>query len=138
MGARVGLATLHYRIVAEGQGMKGQPFIKRMGFALHGLRLAVQREGSLRTHLLAAATVLVLLLATRPAPLWWALLALAVGLVLVAELVNSALEALIDHLHPERHPEIGAAKDIAAGAALVASGIAVVVGVAFVLDWLGG
>ncbi|MCM2321253.1 MAG: diacylglycerol kinase [Pseudomonas sp.] len=116
--------------------MKGQPFIKRVGFALHGLRLAVQREGSFRSHLLASAAVLAVLLLTRPAPLWWALLALAVGLVLVAELVNSALEALIDHLHPESHPEIGAAKDIAAGAALVASGIAVVVGVAFVLDWL--
>ncbi|HEY6611485.1 MAG TPA: diacylglycerol kinase [Pseudomonas sp.] len=116
--------------------MKGQPFIKRVGFALHGLRLAVQREGSLRTHLLATAAVLVLLLVTRPAPLWWALLALAVGLVLVAELVNSALEALIDHLHPDSHPEIGAAKDIAAGAALVASGVAVVVGVAFLLQWL--
>ena len=118
--------------------MKGQPFIRRMGFALHGLRLAVQREGSLRTHLLAAALVLLVLLVTRPAAVWWALLALAVGLVLVAELINSALEALIDHLHPERHPEIGAAKDIAAGAALVASGIAVVVGAAFVVQWLAG
>ena len=118
--------------------MRGQPSTRRVGFALHGLRLAVQREGSLRSHLLAAAAVLAVLLATRPAPLWWALLALAGGLVLVAALVNSALETLIDHLHPERHPEIGAAKDIAAGAALVASGIAVVVGVAFALDWLAG
>ena len=118
--------------------MKGQPFIKRLGFALHGLQLAVQREGSLRTHLLAAAAVLLVLLAIRPAPLWWALLALAVGMVLVAELFNSALEALSDHLHPEEHPEIGAAKDIAAGAVLVASAIAVVVGLAFALDWLTG
>lgn len=118
--------------------MKGQPFIKRVGFALHGLQLAVRREGSFRLHLLAAALVLLVLLATRPAPLWWALLTLAVGLVLVAELVNSALEALSDHLHPEVHPEIGAAKDIAAGAVLVASGIAVVVGLAFALDWLAG
>ncbi|MCC6075620.1 diacylglycerol kinase [Pseudomonas sp. GCM10022188] len=118
--------------------MKGQPFIKRVGFALHGLQLAVRREGSFRIHLLAAALVLLVLLATRPGPLWWALLTLAVGLVLVAELVNSALEALSDHVHPEEHPEIGAAKDIAAGAVLVASGIAVVVGLAYALDWLAG
>ena len=82
--------------------------------------------------------MLALLLATRPAPLWWAVMALAVGLVLVAELINTALEAVVDRLHPERHPEIGAAKDIAAGAVLVASGIAVVVGVAFVVHWLAG
>lgn len=117
--------------------MKGQAFIRRLGFAWHGLRLAVCRESSFRTHLLAAAGVLAVLLALRPALVWWAVLALASGLVLVAELLNSALEALVDHLHPERHPEIGAAKDIAAGAVLVASLIAVGVGLAFLLHLLG-
>ncbi|ASL25317.1 diacylglycerol kinase [Azotobacter chroococcum] len=113
--------------------MKGQPFGKRLGFALHGLRLAVARERSLRTHLLAATALLAVLLATRPAPLWWVLLALAVGLVLVAELFNSALETLLDHLHPGQHPEIGTAKDIAAGAVLVACAVAVLAGAAFLL-----
>ena len=88
--------------------MKGQPFRRRLGYAVHGLRLAVGREASLRTQLFAAAALLALLLATRPAPLWWAVMALAVGLVLVAELINTALEAVVDRLHPERHPEIGA------------------------------
>jgi len=110
---------------------KGQGFARRAGFALNGIRLAVGRERSMRTHMLAAAAVLAALAVTRPPALWWAILALAVGLVLVAELANSALETLIDRVHPERHPEIGAAKDIAAGAVLVASGIALVVGVAF-------
>lgn len=114
-------------------GLKGQGLGRRARFALNGLKLAVARERSIRTHLLAAAAVLLVLLVTRPAPLWWAVLALAVGLVIVAELANSALETLIDHVHPDRHPEIGAAKDIAAGAVLVASGIAVVVGIAFLL-----
>ena len=117
--------------------MKGQPFHRRVAFALHGLKLAVMREKSFRTHLLAAAAVALILLLTRPAAVWWAILALAVGLVLVTELLNSALEALIDHLHPEEHPEVGAAKDIAAGAVLVASAIALVVGIVFILDWAG-
>lgn len=114
--------------------MKGQRFGKRARFALNGLRLAVRRERSLRTHLLATATVLAVLLITRPAPVWWAVLALAIGLVLVAELLNSALETLIDHLHPAHHPAIGAAKDIAAGAVLIASAMAVAAGAAFLLD----
>ena len=117
--------------------MKGQGFNKRLGFALQGLRLALSREKSLRTHLSVTAAVLLVLLVIRPAALWWAILALAIGLVLVTELLNSALETLIDHLHPEAHPEIGAAKDMAAGAVLVASVIAVVVGAAFVFSWLG-
>lgn len=113
--------------------MKGLPFRRRLGFALAGLKLAARRERSFRCQLLAAAMVLGLLLATRPAPLWWALLGLATGLVLMAELFNSALETLLDHLHPERHPAIGAAKDLAAGAVLVASVVALVVGLAFLL-----
>ena len=113
--------------------MKGLPFLRRLGFALAGLKLAARRERSFRCQLLAPAMVLGLLLATRPAPLWWALLGLATGLVLMAELFNSALETLLDHLHPERHPAIGAAKDLAAGAVLVASVVALVVGLAFLL-----
>lgn len=116
--------------------MKGQSFIKRLGFALRGLTLAARREKSLRTHLLAFAAVLAVLGVTHAPPLWWAILLLTAGFVLVTELLNSALETLIDYLHPEQHPEIGAAKDIAAGAVLVASLIAVVVAIAFVLDWL--
>ncbi|ENO85273.1 diacylglycerol kinase [Thauera linaloolentis] len=116
--------------------MKGQGFIRRLRFALLGLRRTIGAERSFRTHLVAAAVVLAVLLAARPAPLWWAILGLAVGLVLMAELFNTALETLIDHLHPEQHPEIGAAKDIAAAAVLVASGAAVVAGLAFAADWL--
>lgn len=117
--------------------MKGQSFDKRLGYALRGLVLAIGREKSLRTQLLAAAAILIVLLLVRPAALWWAILALAAGLVLVAELANTALETLIDHLHPERHPEIGVAKDIAAGAVLLASFMALLVGIAFLLSCLG-
>lgn len=115
--------------------MKGQPFHRRLMFALHGLKLAIARERSFRAHVGAAVLVVLMLLLFRPTAIWCAILALTVGLVLVAELLNSALEALIDHLHPEVHPEVGAAKDIAAGAVLVASAIALVVGVVFILDW---
>ncbi|NLF53988.1 MAG: diacylglycerol kinase [Thauera phenolivorans] len=118
--------------------MKGRGLIVRMGFALNGLKLAVVRERSVRTHLAAVAGVLALLLAMRPAPLWWAVMALTVGFVLAAELLNSALEVLADRLHPERHPEIGAAKDIAAGAVLLASAVAVAVGLAFLWAHFGG
>ena len=111
--------------------MKGLAFRRRIGFALHGIVIAFNRERSFRTQCLAGAVILVILLLVRPAPLWWAVGALTVGLVLVAELVNTALETLVDHLHPERHPAIGAAKDIAAGAVLLASSIAVLVAVAF-------
>lgn len=113
--------------------MKGQSFGRRLGFALHGLCLAFRREHSVRMQALAAGGVLAVLALTRPPPLWWALGALSIGLVVVAELVNTALEALADRLHPELHPEIKAVKDIAAAAVFVASVVAVVVAAVFVL-----
>lgn len=111
--------------------MKGQSFYKRLGFAFSGLYLAYFRERSFRYHVFACAGVLVTLVITRPSPAWWAMGALAVGFVMVAELINTAIEALADRLHPERHPEIRAVKDIAAAAVLVSSVTALLVAVAF-------
>ncbi|MHA3886450.1 diacylglycerol kinase [Stutzerimonas stutzeri] len=118
--------------------MKGQPFYRRLRFARHGLAQAWRRERSVRTHLLAATLVLLVLLLTRPAAIWWAALTLTVGLVVIAELLNSALETLMDYLHPQQHPEIGVAKDIAAAAVLIASLVALGVGAAFLFSLLGG
>jgi diacylglycerol kinase (ATP) len=63
----------------------------------------------------------------RPAPVWWALSILSMLLIIAVELLNSALEATVDRLHPERHPSIGTAKDMAAGAVFltVLAGLAV-------------
>lgn len=49
----------------------------------------------------------------------WALLVIAVVMVISAEMLNSALEYTLDLLHPGEHPLVKAAKDIAAGAVLV-------------------
>ncbi|HMA13015.1 MAG TPA: diacylglycerol kinase [Steroidobacteraceae bacterium] len=117
----------------ESRTMKGQSLFRRLGFALAGLRWALLREASFRTHLLAAAVVLATLVAVRPSAAWWAIGLMAVGMVLVAELINSALETLADRLHPEQHPEIRIAKDLAAAAVLVASVIALIVAAIFVL-----
>ncbi len=114
--------------------MKGQSLFRRTGFALAGLRSALQRESSFRTHLLATMVVLTALIALRPPAIWCAMIVLAVGLVLVAELVNSALETLADRLHPERHPEIRVAKDMAAAAVLVASIVALAIAAIFLLS----
>ena len=115
--------------------MKGQSFWRRLGFALHGIKVTTTRERSFRTQLLFAFLLVVLLLTIRPSALWCAVMILTVGLVLVTELVNSAFETLIDRVHPDQHPEIGAAKDIAAGAVLVSSLVSLAVALIFFVDW---
>ena len=108
--------------------MKNRRFAERLGFSLAGLRIVYRREKSFRSQCALALAAGLAALALRPDPLWWGLLALATGLVLALELVNSALEYLLDHLHPDLAREIGAAKDAAAAAVLVASLAAAAVG----------
>ena len=53
----------------------------------------------------------------------------AMGLVFVSEGLNTALETTIDVLHPDKHPMIGRAKDMAAGATLSASIVSIIIGI---------
>ena len=64
--------------------MKGQGIIRRFGYARNGIVTAFRRERSMRTHGAAAAAVAIFLALTGASTLWWALVGLAVGLVLVA------------------------------------------------------
>ena len=105
--------------------MKNQPFGARLGFAMAGLRWAIRAERSLRSQLTIAVAVLLALCLVRPPPIWWAVILLAMAAVLTAELLNTALERLIDHLQPAIHPEIQVVKDCAAAAVLVMAGGAV-------------
>ena len=124
--------------------MKNGNFIERLGFALAGLAAAVRRERSVRTHLAFAGLAALALLVLRPAAIWWALVAVVIALVVALELVNSAVETVIDRLHPERHEEMRIAKDMLAGAVLLISAAALVVALMLVIDswprlgWLHG
>jgi undecaprenol kinase len=107
---------------------KNRPFRDRLGFALAGIRTVATRERSFRTQIFLALAALAAAAALRPGLLWCALLLLSIGLVLALECLNGALEYALDRLHPDLHPEIGRAKDAAAGAVLIASMTAAAVG----------
>lgn len=118
--------------------LKNRRFAVRLGFAFAGLRLVFVREKSFRSQSALAAAALLITIAVRPGPLWTALVALSIALVLALELANSAFEYLLDHLHPDFAREVGAAKDAAAAAVLVASVAASAVGALMLLATLGG
>lgn len=114
--------------------MKNLPFRVRLQFAFAGLRAALRTENSFRFHLLTAMIMVAILAWRRPVPMWWGIITLTMMVVLVAELVNTAVEHLADHLHPDQHPRIKVVKDCAAAAVLIASIGAAGVGAAFILD----
>ena len=112
---------------------KNLSFVARFRFACAGLASALRSEASMRVHVVAFALLLAVLVAFRPEPLWWALAILASAAVVTTELVNTAIEHLADHLHPEIHPSIRIVKDCAAAAVLVAVMGALGVGVALLI-----
>ncbi len=113
---------------------KNRPLHARVVVALQGIAAAFARERSFRTQVgLATAAVLALII-LRPALIWWAVVAMSCALVLGLELMNSALEALVDHLSPDEHPEVRLVKDLAAGGVLIASIGSLVCGVLLVLS----
>jgi undecaprenol kinase len=114
--------------------VKNLSFQKRLAFALNGLIVALRSENSFRIHVLATVFVLGVLMWRRPQPLWWAIIFITLMVVLAMELVNTAVEHLADHLHPDQHPRIKIVKDCAAAAVLVTSLGALCVAVAFVID----
>lgn len=99
---------------------KNPPFAARLRFALAGLGHAVRAEQSIRIQLGVLAVVLMAMLILRPGPLWWGLVLLASSGVVAAELLNTAVEHLADHLHPRIHPSIKIVKDCAAAGVLLA------------------
>jgi undecaprenol kinase len=111
--------------------LKNQSFPARLGFALQGLAHALRTERSVQIQAVAAVVVLLALLKLRPSWGWWALCGLASAGVIAAELLNTAIEKLADHLHPDLHPGIQVVKDCAAAAVLVA--VLGALGVAFAL-----
>jgi undecaprenol kinase len=113
---------------------KNQSFAKRLGFAVTGFCHALRAERSLRTHLGLLVAVAVALVYLKPPAVWWGLVILCAACVLAAELFNTAIEHLADHVHPELHPQIRVVKDCAAAAVLCAALGALGVAIAFAVE----
>jgi diacylglycerol kinase (ATP) len=82
----------------------------------------------MRRHFIAALALLVTVLFLRVSPLEFTLLAISICFVLFAELLNTAIEVVVDMVSPDFHPLAKTAKDVAAGAVLVAAVGAAVMG----------
>ncbi|MDE1900590.1 MAG: diacylglycerol kinase [Alphaproteobacteria bacterium] len=112
--------------------MKNDYLLKRVGYAVSGIIESLRSENSFRLQAAALILVVLVLIVTQPAPIWWALLLLTSGGVLAVELINTAVEKLIDHLHPDQHAVLKTVKDTLAGAVLVMSLTALLVFAAFI------
>ncbi len=98
-------------------------------FAIQGFRTAIRSERNIKVMLAAGACAIVAGLVVQLDALSWAIVLLCCGVVISAELVNTAIETTIDLVSPEFHPLAGRAKDIAAAAVWVLATIVAIVGI---------
>jgi diacylglycerol kinase len=110
--------------------------IKSFGFALNGIRSVIQSETNMKIHLTISFLVVVFGFVFSISVLEWLACLLCMALVIGVEMINTAIENVVDLASPEEHPLAAKAKDIAAGAVLVCAFFSVVVGIVVFLPKL--
>ena len=116
---------------------KNRDVISSLEFALTGILTAFKEEKNMRSHVLSALAAIIAGLIFRISATEWLLLLLSIFLVIAFEIMNSAVENVVD-LASDYHFSMRAknAKDMAAGAVLVVSGFAVITGLIIFLPKL--
>ena len=101
--------------------MKPRTWVQSANVAIEGIIYSVKTQRHMRYHLFAALAALVLSLVLKSSRTYFILLYMAAVLVLVTEMLNTAIETTVDMISEEFHPMAKIAKDIAAGVVLIAS-----------------
>jgi diacylglycerol kinase (ATP) len=108
---------------------RARRIVRSFGYAFDGLGTIVRTQPNFWVHVGAAVAALTLGLVLHLSPVELALLVMSIGLVLVVESVNTAIETVCDLVSPGHHPLIKRAKDISAASVLIAAAAAVVLAV---------
>ena len=104
-------------------------------YAVDGIVTAIKDEPNLKIHLFLACLALVLGFIFQISDSDWLAILIVIGLVISIELTNTAIEEIVDAFTNESHPSAKKAKDVAAGAALVASVTALLIGIVIFLPY---
>ena len=114
--------------------MKNKNLMKSFDNAVNGIIYTLRSEHNMKIHVAAAVIILVLSLVYKLTKEEFLIICLTIGAVIICELFNTAIEAVVDIIIDEYHPKAKIAKDVAAGAVLISAFISVLVGYAIFYD----
>lgn len=100
---------------------KNHPLTESVGYALEGLRFAYRSGRNFKIQSFFGLLIIILGIFLKIEPNEWLVLILTITLVLILELINTSIETVVDMVSTEIHPLAKIAKDVAAGAVLVAA-----------------
>ena len=101
---------------------------RSFGYAIEGIKTAIKEEPNIRIHLLIAAIVSFFAFLLKFNKTEWVILVFAISFVLILELINTALEAIVDIVSPQIQKRAKTAKDVAAAAVLISAILSIIVG----------
>lgn len=107
---------------------KKDPIYKSFGYAFEGIFTCIAKERNMKIHCLAVIVVVFLGTFLRLSVTEWSICLILFGLVMALELVNTAVESVVDLVTEEKKPLAKIAKDTAAGAVLIAAIMAAIIG----------
>ena len=110
--------------------------LKSFGYAFSGIINVLKKQHNFRIHVVIAIAVIIAGFWFEISIAEWLFLIFAIGFVLSAEMFNSAIEVLVDMISPGFDEKAGLAKDIAAGAVLVAAVTAAVIGLLIFIPYI--
>lgn len=120
-------------------GRKKNPLWKSFGYAFRGIRTGIQKERNMKIHCTALVLVIIAGAVVKLTATEWCICIVLCALVISLELVNTAVEAVVDLVTEEKKPLAKIAKDTAAGAVLVAAIASVIAGllifVPYIVRW---
>lgn len=108
--------------------MKKQSFDKSLMYAFNGIIVCIQKERNIKIHLCMMILVIICGFIFKLTQIEWMICILLFGIVIALEIVNTAIEAVVDLCSPNIHPLAKLAKDAAAGAVLIVAIIAAIIG----------
>lgn len=102
--------------------------VKSFRNAFRGIGIIIRTETHAIIHLVASIFAITASILLQISEIEWLFILLAISLVWISEIINTSLERLMNHLHPEHHASIRDSKDLAAGAVLLAAIFALITG----------
>lgn len=102
--------------------------IRSFRYAASGILVCFKTQSNFRIHILAATVAVIAGAGLQISRLQWAIIAICISMMLVTELLNTAIEKICDHVNPSYHPHIKIIKDMAAGAVLVVAMMSIIAG----------
>lgn len=102
--------------------------VRGVGYALKGMFLLLRTEASIKIQFFIALLMTAAGFFFEISSTEWIVQLLSIGMVMGVEGVNTAIEKLSDYIQPQRDPKIGLIKDISAGAVMIVSVIASIIG----------